>query len=510
MDAHSETRDEPQSPPPAGGGRLVQGMLLLCGGEMAAKLFCFFAFTRIGRLLGPERYGRLEFVLALIVFFTLPADGGLGSYAARETARGRFPAPQLLAGVATLRMLLALGSFAVLMATVMTLPAPVGVLLSVYGLGFLLMPMQLQWLFQGRGRMEWVAAASVVRYGVFAGLIFFCLRPETSLVWIGIFEALSLLVSSALCAFVARSDLGAAMADWPPQPADLVRHLRGSWPIGLSQVSWVALWYFATVFLGLWVAGESLGRFAAAHRIVMALHTFVWMYFYNLLPSLCRTAAAPGDEMQRLLGPSLTLTAWVGGLAGLLVTILADDIAALMYGEAYRSAGRLLAVLIWAVPLALVSGHYRYAMIACDHERREFRCNAIGASAAIGLGVLLIPPYGAFAAAVALTVAALVVLVLAHAAAREACVSVPPIYLVLPPLTALVVAGLAGRGLSSFGSRVAAAGAACVYLSLLAAYEARSLLRWRTSFLTFARGSGRRSFWSLSALELSRHGNRRD
>ncbi len=186
--------EEPLPPRPAP-GRLVRGMLFLSGGEIAAKLFCFFAFTHIGRLLGPERYGSLEFVLALIVFFTLPADSGLGSYGAREIARGRFGAPRLMAGIATLRLLLALGSFAVLVATVLALPAPTGLLLAIYGLGFLLMPLQLQWLFQGRGRMEWVAAASVVRYGVFAALIFFGLRSETTLIRIGIFECVSLLAS---------------------------------------------------------------------------------------------------------------------------------------------------------------------------------------------------------------------------------------------------------------------------------------------------------------------------
>ena len=56
--------------------------------------------------------------------------------------------------------------------------------------------------------------------------------------------------------------------------------------------------------------------------------------------------------------------------------------------------GRLLAVLIWAVPPPC-SGHYRYALIACDHERLEFRCNAIAAVVALVLGVVLIPIYGA-------------------------------------------------------------------------------------------------------------------
>ena len=212
------------------------------------------------------------------------------------------------------RMLLALGSFVVLVATIFALPGPVRLLLAIYGLGFLLAPMQLQWLFQGYGRMQWVAAASVVRYGVFAGLVLLTVESQTTLVWIGVIECISLLASSAFALGGERADLKATLAEWPPRLGDLHAHLGSSWPIGLSQVSWVVLWYFATVFLGFWVADESLGQFAAALRIVMALHTFVWMYFYNLLPTICRTAATPGRDLRQLLGPSLTFTSWVGGL----------------------------------------------------------------------------------------------------------------------------------------------------------------------------------------------------
>jgi O-antigen/teichoic acid export membrane protein len=460
-------------------GQLVRGMLFLGAGEIAAKLCCFVAFTILGRLLGPERYGSLEFVLALIVFFTLPADSGLGSYGAREIARGRYAAPRLLAGLATLRLLLALGSFALLIATALALPASTGVLLAVYGIGILLMPLQLQWLFQGRGKMEWVAAASVVRYGVFAGLIFCCLRPESTLVQIGIFECISLLASSALCVWAARSDLRTTIAAWPPRLADLVTHLRGSWPIGLSQISWAALWYFVTVFVGIWIAGESLGQFTASHRMVMALHTFVWMYFYNLLPAISRAAALRKDGMQDILGPSLALTSWAGGLAALLVSLLAGDIVALAYGAAYRPAGPLLAVLIWAIPLALVGGHYRSALIATDHERLEFRCNAVGALVAVGLGALLIPSRGAMAAALALVASAVVVGVLAHAAARATGIAVPSIARVLPASSALLIAGLTARSLGGLGSWVAASGACAAYLSLFILFEFGGPLRWR-------------------------------
>jgi len=195
----------------------------------------------------------------------------------------------------------------------MVLPVSVGVLLVIYGLGCRLMPLQLQWLFQGRGKMEWVAAASVVRYGVFAGLIFLVLGAGASLLSIGVFECVSLVASSVMGIVVARSDLRAKLAALPPRLSELGAHLRCAWPIGMSQVCWAALWYVSTVLVGLWVAGESLGQFTASHRIVMALHTLVYMYFYNLLPAVCRSAAGPGKQMQSLLGPSLALTSSAGG-----------------------------------------------------------------------------------------------------------------------------------------------------------------------------------------------------
>jgi len=127
------------------------------------------------------------------------------------------------------------------------------------------------------------------------------------------------------------------------------------------------------------------------------------------------------------------------------VTVLADDIIALAYGEAYRPAGRILAVLIWAIPLALLSGHYRYVLIACDHERLDFRSNAIGAASAAVLGALSIPWQGAVSAAVALVAAAFVILLIAHAATRERGVVLASIARVLPACSAVVASGLAAR-----------------------------------------------------------------
>jgi len=76
--------------------RLAANLLYLLTGEFAAKLLTFASFSYLARLLGPQDYGFLEFTLAVMVFFTLPVDLGLGTYGAREIARHPDQAARLL------------------------------------------------------------------------------------------------------------------------------------------------------------------------------------------------------------------------------------------------------------------------------------------------------------------------------------------------------------------------------------------------------------------------------
>jgi len=185
--------------------------------------------------------------------------------------------PRLLAGITALRGLLALAAFAclVLLAVVLPAPAEVKELLVLYGCSLLGIPLLLQWFFQGHDEMHWVALASLVRYGVFAGLVLATLAPEMSLRQVGLIECAAVAAAGLLCLAVAAwrfrvRPLGGAIS-WRGATA----YLREAVPIGLTELVWALLWYIATVLAGLMVRDHSLGWFGASHRILMALHTFV-------------------------------------------------------------------------------------------------------------------------------------------------------------------------------------------------------------------------------------------
>jgi PST family polysaccharide transporter len=461
------------------GRRLTVNYLILTSGEALAKVFTLIAFGYMGRIFGPATYGSLEFVLATMFFFTLPVDFGIGVYGAREVARDRRRAADLLREVSALRLALASLSFLCLLGLAVLLPraGEVKLLLIFYGLSLFVEPVLVQWFFQGHDRMHWVALAELTRKASFAVFVLLCVRPGMSVAWVGLCECASAIAVAVVCQYILRRQLGYRWP-WPwIRWSTLKHHIGCSAPIGFSHLAWALQWQFATVLMGFLIAGDELGWFTASHRIVLALHTFVYYYFYNLLPSLARGAARPAEQLGSLLASSLSLTIWGGLFIGLMLTLAGDVPLGLIYGAKYFDALDALAVLGWLIPVALISGHYRYLLIACNLQQLELRCNALAAVSAVGLGVLLIPLFGIVGGAAALLAASLIAGGLAYIFVNRRIAHIPCHRQLVLPLLAVGVAVMCFFALAKLGPWTAAAGAGLVYLVLFGLWAVWHFLR---------------------------------
>ena len=458
------------------GRKLAFNFFLLVAGEMTAKVLTFASLTYLARTLGPTNYGFIEFTLAVMVFFSLPADLGLGAYGAREIAHNPANAARLLHVVTGLRMLLALCSMALLAVFIMLLNkgAEVKYLLALYGVSLLGGPFLLQWFFQAHDQMRWVGVASIIRQAGFAALVFIFCRRQTSLVYVGAFECGSILCVALYCAYVTRR-----MGFGWPWPDLRIRHLAGhlgqAVPIGLAEIAWAFMWYFCTVLLGLVFSGLTLGWFGAAHRVVMALHTFVWLYFFNLLPSISRCVGRPTGQLLHLMNGSMRFIAWTGLFGAALLTALAPQVLGLLYGQSFRGAAGSFSILIWMLPIAMLSGHYRYTLIAYRLQNSLLRCTVISAVVAVALGFALVPFYGGVGAAWALLIANAVNFLLVWNAVRTLVTSIPLRAHLTVPLGALFISALVYFGLVNRDLAWAVGGAVTVYLAALVCFDGRRL-----------------------------------
>lgn len=463
--------------------RLAVNFFFLSAGEFGAKLFTFASFTYLARTLGATSYGAVEFTLAVMVFFTLPTDLGLGIYGAREIARNPSDAARFLREITALRLFLSLCSMVLLGAFLLLVhkSPEQKVLLGLYGLSLLGTPFMLQWFFQSHDQMLYVGAASIVRQAGFAFLVFTCRSAGSPLGYIGLIECASVALTAAFCIYVVRRRM---RYPWPIPSlgiAGLMGHLRHALPIGLSELAWAFMWYFCTVLLGFLSPDQSLGWFGASHRIVMASHTFVMLYFFNLLPSISRCARLPRASLLQLMDDSLRFTAWVGLFVAPLLTALAPQVLTLVFGPSFHDGWPSFAVLVWVLPITMLNGHHRYTLIAYNHQNWLLISTSISAVVAVLLAFALIPWHKGLGAAWALLIANLVNFALVYFALRKLEVDVPVHRPLFAPIAALGTASLCFFWLAKWSHSAAVWAAAAIYIAILLLTDGRNLLSFLRS-----------------------------
>ena len=469
--------------------RLAVNFAYLSAGEMTAKLLTFASFSFLAHGLGPANYGILEFTLAVMTFFTLPADLGLSWYGAREVARNPARGPRLLHEITGLRFALTLCSMAGLLIFILVIHKSYEQkeLLGIYCVSLLATPFLLQWFFQAYDRMVWVAGATIVRQIGFAGLVFLCCRGGYSLLWVGFAECISVTCIATYCIFLTRYGLG---APWPWPDLHLGRlmgHIRESLPIGLSELSWAFMWYFCTVLLGLFYPDKSLCWFGASHRTVMAMHTFVALYFFNLLPSIARCVGRPDSQLLKLMDRSVRFVAWTGLYAAAALSVLGPWVLQLLYGKPFRAGSGTFAILVWMLPIAMLSGHHRYTLLAYNRQLRLLWCMIASAVTAVVAGLVLTPIYGGSGAACALIIANALNLVLVYFSVSKLIVTVPLWPQIRVPVAALLSGALIFFALMRWNLFGALAIASLWYLAILAWKDGSSLITFIQSLIRGSR-----------------------
>jgi O-antigen/teichoic acid export membrane protein len=431
-------KEDPHSLQP---GRVFRNLLYLVAGEGVSKVVTFAAIAYLARVAGPAGLGYVEFAMAVLLCASLVVDFGFNPYGARELARRPESAVLLLRQIVSARFLIALVTAAgVAAAAVGLVSSPiVRDLLLIHALSLLVMPLVLPWLFQGQNRMGAVAGLQLLRQSVFAGVIFAFLRRESDVRVAAIAELLGVCAAAAGGVWLSRRALAAAARAGPSLPASLFRETL---PIGVSQLFWMLRMFGATALVGTVATAQDVGFFGAAMRIYVAVHTFVYLHFFNLLPSLSRAWHQDEKSFGTIVSHSLRLVAWTGVVGGTAWLLLAPMAVTTVYGAAFAPAAAPLRWLGAALVVTALSGHYRYGLIATGHQPTEMFTAGVGTLCAVVLVPVGYGLLGTSGAAMALFVSELLVWGTAWALARQRLGLVGHFRLLLPPAAAALL-GLA-------------------------------------------------------------------
>lgn len=364
---------------------LTRNLVWLYAGDLVAKVLTLAAFVALWRHLGPERMGDLEFAIAVWFVLNLMQDAGLEIYGGREAAKRPEETAGLAGTVIALRGALVLMALCVLAAVVAWLPHPpfdkpqsAQLVVALYALVLIPAPLVLNWVFQARDEMNVVSVSSMVRQAVLAGGVFLFVRAPQDGWMVPVADALGIAAVAVLHQVLFRRRVGAITFSGAIARARSVARVAA--PLAASAFVWALRIYAPLMALYVYADSRATGVYSAGFRLVLSAHVLVWLYFFNLLPSISRASMeVDRGTYRRLVRGSLRFVAWTVLPGCAVASFLAPWVIPFLGGARYAAGIDPFRVQVWMLAAAFLSGHMRFALIAFDRQTDEFWASLAGA-----------------------------------------------------------------------------------------------------------------------------------
>jgi O-antigen/teichoic acid export membrane protein len=183
------------------------------------------------------------------------------------------------------------------------------------------------------------------------------------------------------------------------------------------------------------------------------------------------------DDWRDLVGRSLNTSLWLACFIAVVGSLAAPMLLPLLFGPAYSAAVAPFQLVIWMIPVAWFSGHFRFSLIAAGHQRWEFAVSAATAVVTIASSGLLTPSLGSLGAAMALLLGGIVNAMLAYVAMSRHVGWVPLGRVTRPVVLTTAAALVVGLVMAAWSGTVAATAAGAIILAAVAVRQDNDLVR---------------------------------
>ena len=412
----------------------VKNFLFIILGNGIRWILSFFVTVYLARVLGASGFGKISFAFAIFAYGLLVSDLGLTILGTKEAAKRTNSIDDFASNILSLRLLLAIFTFIVLVVLSFSLPVDedVRILLRIYSFSIFFYAFYLDWFFRGKERMANIAIASIVSQTVYTLLVFIFIKDaggilRVPLLWIlGIGSGMSFLLAVF---FLTKHRLRFHIE---------FRLLKMSVPIGIAAIMNQVYFHFDLLTLGFMKTEIDVGLYNAAFKIVTFLLTidtaFAWVYF----PMVSRFSKKSKEKMKTLVNESAKFIAILVVPLAFGGTVLAGRVINVIYGARFLGASTALRILIWAIPLTSLQSIFAFGLLGCDREKKYSIGMVIGTLTNIVLNLILIPFLGIKGAAIA-TIVSEVVMLYVMARWFKEILFVPFYKFLLKPLLATIV-----------------------------------------------------------------------
>ena len=363
-----------------------------------------FVGVWMARYLGAEQFGLLNYAMAFVVLFSAVATMGLNGIVVRDLVEEPETSNSILGSAFFLQILggliaLALAVFAINIAR----PGDNLAKVMVMVLGFVMVIKStevVKYWFESQVQSKYTVWIENGAFLVFAagkvGLILLN-ASLMAFVWAILIEGV--VVAAGL--LIVYTWQGGKLNAWRPGYQRARKLLLDSWPLILSGIAIVVYMRIDQIMLGQMLGDNAVGNYSAAVRISEVFYFIPVSIVASVFPSIVAAKKQSEILYKQRLQKLYDLMVALSIIVAIPITIFADEIIAISFGDEYLTASTVLSIHIWSglfTSLGVASSKW---FLIENHNRALFYRTVLGAIVNIILNLWLIPISGMIGAAIA-------------------------------------------------------------------------------------------------------------
>lgn len=324
--------------------------------QISNYFFPIITLPYLVRVLGPEKYGLVNFAAAFAMYFAIITDYGFNLSATQDISVNRKNperTSQIFSAVITIKMILFFISAILFTIIISIFPIFKKDLLlfaitfvSVFGTA--LFPI---WFYQGIEKMNYILMINIFVRTALTISIFVFIKKESDYLLFTILNSIAFVVSGIVGFLFVTTQL--KIKFFYPGKAILKQQLVNGWNLFLSTI-WINLYTTSNVFvLGLFAPANIVGYFAAADKVRMAFQGILSPLTQSVFPHVNKMLS---ESYERFIGFNkkiLKIGFIVGGMISLVVFVFSELLVKIILGNEYESSVIILRIIAW-LPLIVI------------------------------------------------------------------------------------------------------------------------------------------------------------
>lgn len=358
----------------------------------------------VGRYLGPEQFGALNFASAFVALFGVLASLGLDGIVIRDIVREPEHKYEILSSTFLLKLCGGGIAFIVSLAAILVMrPADSQThwLVGIIAFGM---------IFQAFDAIDlWFQSQTLSKYAVLAKNVAFVILSVVKVILIlnhasiiaFAYAALAEIIigGTGLVFFYVRQHSLTTL--WYPKIDIAKRLLKESLPAILSGFAIMIYMRIDQVMLEQMSGNREVGLYSAALKFSEIWYMIPSLIVSSVRPSLTEAKQESESKYYQQLQRLCNMLVKIAYAIALPMTFAATFIVTLFYGEAYKEAGIILGIHIWAAIFVFIGGAMSIWFVNEGLIKYTLIQTIVGAVMNVALNIVLLPRYGGVGAAIA-------------------------------------------------------------------------------------------------------------